>query len=267
MKKLLCVALSLLMIVMAAAISVPASAADTAPDTLTVTVNGANPVDVKVGNEFLVFVGLYAGETKILDGQVHMNFDPEVISFMPYTADAGEDNDPDVEHYCFPASICNASLVMNYSTPGIINYNFTKANGIASFNTTTKRFARFRFKALAGGTADLQYIIQYMINTDEERIFYKNVPDPTINPYTEITVEPAIGCTGDADGDCELTVLDATFMQRVSAGMDLSYNEAYADVNGDKVVSLHDALLVRKHLAGYPVDYPVGAYQFASGKA
>lgn len=266
MKKLLCVALTLIMVVMTAAFSVPASAADNG--TLTVTVNGANPVEVPVGDEFLLFVGLYAGDTKILDGQVHMEYDSDYVSFVPQTAIyMADDDEPEVEKYCFPYSIYSSSIVMNYATPDIINYNFTKAQGVAVFNDATKRFARFRFKAETAGTTDISHVIQYMVDVNENRIYYQSKAHGSINPYTICTVEPADGCFGDADGDYAVTILDATFAQRVAAGETLSYNAQYADVSGDKFLSLRDAMIIRKYLAGEAVDSSVGNYFYASGKA
>lgn len=258
MKRIICAALTLLMLAMAVFSALPAAAAD---DTLTVTVNGKDPVKVPVGKEFVFYVGLYAGSAKIVNGQVALAYDPDRISFDPYT------NGGEVEDYAFPPSVNNAGVVLNSDTPGEINYNFTKARGVAVFNDPEKLFTRFRFKATAAGTADISYAIEYMVNVNEHQVFFRGTPDPEINPYTVVSVIPSYGCAGDADGDDEVTVLDAAFMQRVAAGAKLSYNAAVADVSGDNVLSLKDAVIVRRWLAGKPVDSDVGEWLFNSDKA
>lgn len=270
MKKLLSLTLALVMLAAVIFTALPAGATGSggANDVLIVSANGTNPTAVEVGNEFIVRVGLYAGDVKILNGQVHMTYDADHLSFVPYAVggvdEDGDPIDPMVELYSFPKSICDAGIVLNYSDPGIVNYNFTLARGVAVFNNTDKLFARFRFKATKAGTTDITHLIQYMINTNEERIYYKDQPVEAIGPYTVITVEPSQGCVGDADGDHDVTILDATYMQRAAAGVDLSFDLKTADVTGDSKVSLKDAVAVRKFLAEKNSGYDVGKWLFAS---
>lgn len=269
MKRLLCAALILIMI---AAMTVVAASADSAPaetgaSVLTVTANGANPVQVEVGNEFIVRVGLKASDEKILNGQIHMEYDPAYVAFDPHMIYADYFEEDAMEAYSFPSSIYTSGLVINYSNPGIINYNFTKARGVAVFNSTDALFARFRFKATAAGKTDITHIIQYMIDVNDQRIYYANEPCEGADPEMKITIEPAAACIGDADNDNEVTILDATFAQRVAAGADLSYDAAKADVTGDKALSLKDAIVIRKYLAGIDTGSGCGEYQFTSEKA
>lgn len=265
MKKLLCIVLSLLMIaaMTITAFSATADVAETGAGVLKVTVNGKNPVNIEVGNEFIVRVGLYAGSLKILNGQVHLDYDPAKLSLDPYY---GPDDDEMMEAYSFPAAIV-PSVVINYDDPGIINYNFTKAKGIDVFDSTDKLFSRFRFKATAAGSTDIAHVIEYMINANNERIYYSGQPSTVINPYTAITIEAATACIGDANNDKEVTILDATYMQRVAAGADLAVDTAIADLTGDHIVSLKDAIIVRKYLSGMAVNSNVGEYQFANDPA
>lgn len=262
MKKLLCAALTLMMIVMMAAISVPAAQAAADNGVLTVTVNGENPVKIDVGKEFIVRVGLNAGSKRILNGQVHMEYDPGYLSFIPKTAYVAAWESEAVEGYSFSPAIVNSSIVMNYGTEGIVNYNFTKPNGITAFNDTSKLFARFRFKATAAGTTDITHLIQYMVNVDEERIYYAGKPNTAINPYMVFTIQPATICVGDANNDNGISVLDAIYMQRIAAGADLSYDITKADVTEDGVVSLKDAIIVRRYLAGKTVQSDIGKWLF-----
>lgn len=266
MKKLLCVALSLMMLIMALTV-VPVSASDTADgdNTLIITANGENPVAVEVGNEIVFRVGLYAGEEKILNGQVNMDFDTNCLAYIEHKVYSPIYESEEPEGYCFaPSIVGKGGVVFNPEEPGHIKYNFTNAHGVAVFNDASKLFARFRFKVLAPGKADISHIIQYMSNTSEQNVYYKSEPSDVIKPYMNITIEPSEGCMGDANGDYDVNILDATFMQRAAAGADLTYDMTTADVTGDKFVSLKDAMIVRKYLAGKDVDSNVGTWLFPS---
>ena len=58
---------------------------------------------------------------------------------------------------------------------------------------------------------------------------------------------------GDADGDGEVTILDATAIQRCLVGIRAaSFNEKAADVDGDGEVTILDATAIQRLLAGLP---------------
>ena len=67
---------------------------------------------------------------------------------------------------------------------------------------------------------------------------------------------------GDADGDGEVTVNDATFIQRYLVGSDRGIDPAViernCDVDGDGKVNVIDVTLIQRKLAGLPVRYPIG---------
>lgn len=259
MKKLLSI-VSILILAAFVMTCVPVSAATVDNDgVLIVTVNGENPTPVKVGSEFIITVGLYAGPVRIMNGQAEMIYDPDYVSFVPVKG-VNEDR----ESYCFPLSICNSNLVFNIQNSGLINYNFSRISGVALFSSTDKRFARFRMKAEAPGTVNIIHTVEYMMDINDRKIFNASVPDPEIGPYTAITVETPSGCIGDADNDLSVTVLDAVMMQRIAAGADLSCKIETADVTGDGLVSLKDALIIRRYLAGKEVPAAVGTWMFAS---
>ena len=74
--------------------------------------------------------------------------------------------------------------------------------------------------------------------------------------------EVDIAICGDADGDGEVTVNDATFIQRYLVGSDISIDPAViernCDVDGDGKVNVIDVTLIQRKLAGLPVRYPIG---------
>lgn len=259
MKKLLCIALILTMLGMImASFSASAETCDE-DDVLIVTANGKNLARIKVGTEFLFRVGLNAGSEKIMNGQIKMNYDTKYLSFEPFEGD----ND-DIESYSFPASLCRSNLICYVDTPGKINYNFSRIKGVAVFNDTSLLFSRFRFKAAASGTTDITYVIQYMKDVNEQEIFSKGTPVTAVPAKTALTIEPSAGCIGDADGDRLVTVMDVTAMQRCAAGADVGCDPASADLTDDGVVSLKDAVVMRRYLAGFPVSSPIGTGLYAS---
>ena len=65
---------------------------------------------------------------------------------------------------------------------------------------------------------------------------------------------------GDADMDSEVTIIDATTIQRWLASMiwDEELNKYAADSDLDREVSILDATAIQRWLAGFPCGYPIG---------
>ena len=78
-------------------------------------------------------------------------------------------------------------------------------------------------------------------------------------------VPPAI--LGDVDGDGEVTIVDATCIQRLLAGREEpeSFRKAAADTDGDGDISIIDATWIQRWLAKATIPYPIGepvSYQY-----
>lgn len=264
-KKYLAIALALVLLF--SALTVSANAWDQSEDdgapvsagTLKVTVNGKNAAEVKVGDLFVVTVGLYAGDEKILNGQALVNFETKYMSFVPVEGYSAAQKDRLEEGYCFPKSINSSSPVLNYSKPGVINYNFSKAKGADVFNDPSKLFARFCFKATAAGTTDITHDIQYMINASETRIYYKSQPNTEINPYTQISVGKYIP-NGDVNADGKVNGGDSGILSRYYAGW-AGYDSRIksmeaADINRDGKVNGADVGILARKVSGW-TDYEI----------
>ena len=64
---------------------------------------------------------------------------------------------------------------------------------------------------------------------------------------------------GDVDGDGMITALDATWIQRRLARMDVAnFNEIAADADGDGNLTALDATWIQRKLARLNVPYPIG---------
>ena len=84
--------------------------------------------------------------------------------------------------------------------------------------------------------------------------------DATVTITTEQSETPSGILLGDADGDGEVTILDATWIQRtlVDIGGSADFNEAAADVDGDGDMTILDATYIQRYLVGVPVPYAIG---------
>ena len=67
---------------------------------------------------------------------------------------------------------------------------------------------------------------------------------------------------GDADGDGEVNIIDATVIQRTLAGIALpsSCDEEAADVDGDGEITIIDVTCIQRYLAGIEVPYAIGEW-------
>ena len=64
---------------------------------------------------------------------------------------------------------------------------------------------------------------------------------------------------GDADGDGDVTILDATVIQRKDVSLSVAYiDDVAADVDGDGNVTIIDATFIRRFLAGLPCPAGIG---------
>ena len=71
---------------------------------------------------------------------------------------------------------------------------------------------------------------------------------------------------GDVDGDGDVSIIDASWIQRELADMSATdtYNEAAADVNNDGVVDITDVTFIQRYLAGMTVPCPINEWIFPS---
>ena len=81
------------------------------------------------------------------------------------------------------------------------------------------------------------------------------------NGFTFISLgdKPSGMILGDADNDGEVTILDATVIQRTIAELPtVSYNEAAADADQDNSVTIMDATSIQRHIAELPTNENIG---------
>ena len=268
MKKILSLLLTAVIIAAAAAVYAPlASAAD--KGTLTITSRGEVIGEVEVGNEFIYHVSLDSAGYSVMSAQGELRGNPDYAEIVEYgtVKSSGAIN---MDAYSFPQRIRNSSLVSNYfALYKNVEYNFTKLSSVGSF-TPEDHFFKVRMKAVAPGTVELRHYIELMYhrtdNNEWVRLIHHDQGNTKLNPvpYTVCSIEPAAGYVGDADGDYNLTVMDATFVQRLTAGVDSTYNSVSADTDGNGEINLRDALNILRYKAGVTTDTNIGEWIFES---
>ena len=67
------------------------------------------------------------------------------------------------------------------------------------------------------------------------------------------SVLPKLHLRGDADGDGKVSVSDAIVVLKAVAGWDIEYNSEFCDVNTDGTVSVLDAIVILKIVAGWDI--------------
>ena len=97
---------------------------------------------------------------------------------------------------------------------------------------------------------------------DELKIY---VPAAQVAQYKEAMPEYkdqiyALYILGDADQNCMIESIDATYIQRSVSGVSIPFtlNQKTANVDGDKQVSVMDATFIQKHLTEMKTPYNIG---------
>ena len=132
-----------------------------------------------------------------------------------------------------------------------------------------QHYFKARFKAVAPGTTDVRHIMEVMTAREGDetiRLFYKGKANEQIDPipYSISSIEASTAYIGDANGDYDISVLDATYIQMITAGKNLDYKLMNADVNTDGAVTLKDALIIQRYKAGIAVLGSIGEWIFES---
>ena len=158
-------------------------------------------------------------------------------------------------------SVNDAGLFENNISNGIIGSNpfvisWFANNSTNNSNSGTLAVLKFRLK---DGAQNSVIAVDY----DEDNVFtsdFDNVFFNTINANVEIIGNTPSNILGDADGDGEITILDATVIQRYLAAYTVKNPEhtvKCSDVNGDGL-DIIDATLIQRYLASFTVNYPIG---------
>lgn len=234
---------------------------------LTITCRGKVIGQVEVGNQFIYHVAMNSSGNTVSVGEAQLRYDDRYVKIVEYgeKTSTGKIN---MNGYSFPSRIRNSNLVTNFfGQKNVALYNFSKYSGVGSF-TDSDHFFKVRMKALAPGTVEIRYYAKCFYSGLSKQLIYDDVGNEKINPvpHTVSSIEPSLGCVGDADHNGEFNVLDATYVQRITAGSDLNYTMLGADSNSDGTVDLLDALNILRCYSGLKTQGNVGQWLYESEK-
>ena len=225
--------------------------------------------EVEVGSEFIYNVGLNSGGYSVTTGEGQLRYDDNYVQIVEH-GEKRSDGTIDMNAYSFPTRIRNTNLITNYfGYKNAALYNYSKYAGTGVF-TEDDHFFKVRMKAIAPGTVEIWHYAKcfysYKTATDTTKLIYDDKGNDQLDPipYTICSVEPATGYVGDANGDWQLNIMDASFLQRVSAGEALTYNSVSADANSDGRIDLLDALNILRYQAGMQTKGKIGEWIFTS---
>lgn len=224
--------------------------------------------EVEVGNEFIYNVALNSGGISVVAGEGQLRYNDTYASIVEY-GDVRSDGSINMNAYSFPTRIRNTNLVTNYfEQKNIAYYNFTKFSGVGAF-TEDDHFFKIRMKALKPGAVEIRHYAKCFYarsGSSDVKLIYDDFGNSQLDPipYTVCSIEPSVGLVGDADGDYELTVMDATYVQRITAGAALTYSELGADSDGNGTVNLLDSMNILRCKAGKQTKGKVGEWIFES---
>lgn len=221
--------------------------------------------EVEVGSEFIYHVSLNSAGYSIWTGEGQLRYDDSYATIVEHGTKRA-DGTIDMNAYSFPARLRNTNLITNYfGYKNAALYNYSKYGGTGVFNDDD-HFFKVRMKAIAPGTVEIRHYAKSFNSGIDTRLIYddkgNNQLDPI--PYTVCSIEPAAGYVGDANGDWQLNVIDASYIQRISAGEPLTYKAVSADANSDGRIDLLDALNILRYQAGVPTKGRVGEWIFTS---
>ena len=233
---------------------------------------------VQKGDIFTYTFYLNTGE-KLCSLDADTFYDVEGLSWNGMAQKYDED---DEEYYddlsdLFP--ILASEVTLNSDIKGVLKYNYSSAKG-KSFKTDDKKLITAKFTVTAeSGVYEINTFLHTVAGADNHKYLYNDeILDPLkytgcklfdadsteITPYggsaAEPTDEPAVSAKrGDVDGDGEVTIFDASSIQKSLAHYagyptyDDNTLTAFraADVDGDGEITIFDASLIQKFLAKY----------------
>ena len=221
--------------------------------------------EVEVGSEFIYSVGLNTGGYPVTIGEGQLYYNEKYVTIVEH-GDKRSDGSINMNAYSFPTRVRNSNLIANYfGEKNAAFYNFSKFSGVGSF-TEDDHYFKIRMKAIAPGTVEIRHYAKCFYADMKTKLIYDDKGNDQLDPipYTICSVEPATGYVGDANGDYEISVMDASYLQHVSAGEALRYNAVSADADSNGTVNLLDALNILRRQAGLQTKGRIGEWIFAS---
>ncbi len=159
----------------------------------------------------------------------------------------------------------DGSVIENSGWPGV-KMTFDAATGYYAYEVPEALKYGYAMFSDGEDNADKRYPADQQPGLDmngSSMIFSENYSWDIYDPYHE--TEPEVRfMLGDVDGDGEVTLIDATCVQKYSInGYNMSQVQfAAADVDGENGVTLADALYIQKYAINFDVNLPIGEWRY-----
>lgn len=143
----------------------------------------------------------------------------------------------------------------------------------ADFNVTASSMLTKSAPEIDWKTADGTVAGIYLYGEDNHRIYYGvgegrttiTLSTPGASVDVDVIVKFSKFLLGDADGDEEITITDATSIQRHTAEMEQpTFCDYVSDVDSDDEIDISDATAIQRYMADMETPYPIGVSQLST---
>lgn len=148
----------------------------------------------------------------------------------------------------------------------------TTPSWLADYTATASSMLSKEAPKIDWTSADENVAGIYLYGSDRHRIFYGvGEGRTTITLYTpgasvdiDVIVKESDFLLGDADGDEEISILDATAIQRHIADMQTPvFCDYVSDIDSDGDIGITDTTALQRHMAEMKTPYPIGKSQMS----
>ena len=199
-----------------------------------VTANPGDTVDVKIS---------LSNNPGIVSATIKVDYDSNVLTLTKVT-DAGV--------------LGTQSHKPEYTSP----YTLAWANDTATTNYTVNgTIVTLTFKVGNNAENGKSYPISLSYNYNNYEIYDKdlNPVEFSISNGSISVTQSSAKLLGDVDGDGEVTIIDATLIQRYLVQLKVyAFDEEAADSDGDGEITIVDATFIQRWLAQIPTPYNIG---------
>ena len=144
----------------------------------------------------------------------------------------------------------------------MLNQTKAKYNQALTFDSEDSVLLQLQYKVIATGKSEIKVSMNRLATIASDNSYANQVTNSAIVGTDAIqsrTVFTAGGIIGDTDGDEQVTILDATAIQRHLVKLPTeSFDEHNADADGDGEITILDATAIQRYLVKLPTNEKIG---------
>ena len=186
----------------------------------------------------------------------------EMVGSIPYIGRYHIDIDDNQLTYAPVTTVKNGFVFIGASTDGggAFLYNI-KTNQVEPlyYSADDTIADSYSLNASCAVTKDGVYYIRLLMRETVFSGYELYLLPASAGAYENPFEDKPDGILGDADGDGEVTIIDATAIQRQLASLPVTaFNQTAADADGDGEVTILDATEIQRHLVNLPANGNIG---------